>query len=251
MFATAVLTTLASSATAEIGAIQVPKHDRMVCDKVEDTRPANEAWLKLIGRMKSVGLSPDNVANEIAHGEVSKWLGPCGLIKAGKAALIRDEKTVDGVKYICVEIFANVPSAQHYASTVGKCRWSPEFSNAYTNEDGPAELAPADVRNRQQTPEDKLYEAYWRFAFVQYCHKIREGYAMIFVSDPEFYRAKTIAKAIEHNATSADGSLDTNKIWHQALDHSNRLPVSREWCQRAYRELVELSPAGVFKIEKP
>lgn len=236
----AALAFITTPAFAEVGAIQVPRHDRMVCDKIEDVRPANDAWLQLINKGKSIGLSPESVENEIAHGEMSKWLGPCGIIKTGKAALVREEKRVDGVNYTCVEIFANVPSAQHYANVVGKCHWSPEFSNAYTNEDGPAELAPANVRNQQQTSKDKLYEGYWRFALVQYCHKVREGYAVIFVSDPEFERSETIAKAIEKKAIAEDGSLETNKIWRQAVDHNNGLPVSRNWCQRAYRELLEL-----------
>jgi hypothetical protein len=66
IMATAVLAVLASSATAEIGAFQVPRHEGMVCDKVEDVRPSNDAWLKLIGRMESVGLSPGNVENDAA-----------------------------------------------------------------------------------------------------------------------------------------------------------------------------------------
>ena len=238
---------------AQIGAIQTPRHDRMVCENIEDVRPANEAWLGLINRMKSAGMAPDNVHKETsADGSVGKWLAPgkCGLIKTGKAALIRKTQVLNGVEYICVEIFANVPSAEHYASTVGNCHWSPQFSNAYTEEDGPANPAPANVRNQTQ-PEEKLFEAYWRFAFVQYCHRVREGYALIFVSDPEFERSETIAKAVAKNATAADTSLDTDKIWRQALDHNNGLPVSRDWCQRAYRELLELSPVGVFSMEKP
>src|SRR6516165_12691710 len=77
--------------------IQEPRHDRMVCERVEDVRPANEAWLRLINRMKSVGMSPDHVSEEIKNGEVGKWIGPCGLIKAGKAALVREDKVYEGV----------------------------------------------------------------------------------------------------------------------------------------------------------
>jgi hypothetical protein len=235
---------------AQIGSIQTPRHDRMVCDSIEDVRPANEAWLGLINRMKSVGMSPDNVHKETSpDGSVGKWLAPgkCGLIKTGKAALIRKTQVLNGVEYICVEIFANVPSAEHYASTISNCHWSPQFSNAYTEEDSPANPAPANVRNQTQ-PEDKVYEAYWRFALVQYCHKVRDGYAMIFVSDAEYYRSETIAKAV---AQKTGGSVDTDKLWHQALEHNNGMPVSRDWCQRAYRELLELSPVGVFDMQKP
>jgi hypothetical protein len=227
--------------------IQEPRHDRMVCERVEDVRPANEAWLRLINRMKSVGMSPDRVSEEIKNGEVGKWIGPCGLIKAGKAALVREDKVYEGVRYICVEIFANRASAEYFANVVNKCHWAPEFSQAYTNEDSPADLAPADVRNSQTTTEDKLYEVYWRYAFVQYCHQVRQGYEMIFVSDPEFYRAQTIAKAVAVNAKG----VDTDKIWRQALDHNNDMPVSRDWCQRAYRESLEMSPVAVFDMQKP
>jgi hypothetical protein len=242
-------------AFAQVGSIQTPRHDRMVCENIADVRPANEAWLGLINKMKSVGLSPDRAHDEIAHGEVSKWTGrpdaPCGLIIAGKAALVREENVVDGTKYICVEIYANVASAEHYRHVVNKCHWTMPLPTGYGNEDGPAELAPRDVRERQQTAEDKLFEAYWRFAFVQYCHKVRGGYALIFVSDPEFERSETIAKAVAKNAIAADASLNIDKVWRQALDHNNGLPVSRDWCQRAYRELLELSPVGVFSMEKP
>lgn len=106
-------------------------------------------------------------------------------------------------------------------------------------------------RQEAAKPSNKLFEAYWRFALVQYCHKVRQGYAMIFISDPEFERAQTVAKAIEKQVIAVDATLNTDAIWRESLGHAGKQSVSVDWCQRAYSELLNMSPIGVFHMEKP
>ncbi len=81
--------TTSAYADALTGAIAVPRRDGMVCDKAEDVLPANDAWRRLVDK-------------NISKDEFEKWVGRCGLIKSGKAALVRDEmKTKGGGTLVC------------------------------------------------------------------------------------------------------------------------------------------------------
>jgi hypothetical protein len=108
-----------------------------------------------------------------------------------------------------------------------------------------------ETRRVANLPENRLFEAYWRYAHVQYCYKVREGYAMIYISDPELARAKTVAKAIENKILDEQPGLDTDSIWRKALGHNDGGSITDSSCKRTYGELVEMSPVGVFNMQKP
>ena len=104
-----------------------------------------------------------------------------------------------------------------------------------------------------QRPDNKLFEAYWRFVVVEYCHKVREDYAVIYISDPELARAQAVVKAVKKDALAADPSLNTDAIWDRALGYPKRqgFPVAREFCQMTLHQLTSSNPAGAIEIQQP
>jgi hypothetical protein len=234
MIAVIIALALTASAHADslIGAIAVPRQGSMVCEKAEDVLPANAAWSKF-------------VAKQISVDEFDKWMTPCGLIKSGKAALVRDEmKMADGGTLVCVQIYENVESAEHYAHNTDKCFWSTLNVDAYVA---------VQQGRRVGSPADKLFQGYWRYILVKYCHDVREGYLVKNINDVEMDRAEKAIKAIVDRVKADDASVDTNKQWDKAIDYVRQLnvPASIGWCQRAKEELFQLSPKSVYTIAKP
>jgi hypothetical protein len=219
--------TAAPTAHAEqslVGAIGIAGRDYPVCQRAEDAIPANNAW-------QTRHITPFDT---------------CGFIKQGKAFLVRDEKPrpdIPAMKMLCVQIYANRESADHYAQNTDPCFWTAGlFEDAYEAISG---------GHRVGNSADKLFEGYWRYAFVQYCHKAREGYLAVYINDPEMDRAKTAVEAIKTKALAEQPDIDTDAIWRKAVAHNNGSPVSDSWCHRIYAELLRLSPVGVITIDKP
>ena len=146
---------------------------------------------------------------------------------------------------VCVSIYANVESAEHYANNADKCFWSFDLSID-------AEMA-VQQGCRVGPAADKLLEGYRRYIVVKYCHDVREGYLVQNINDAELSRAEQAIKAIVDKAKADDAPVDTDKQWNRAMNHVRRLnvPVSIDWCQRAKNELFRLSPQPVITIAKP
>lgn len=79
----------------------------------------------------------------------------------------------------------------------------------------------ADLSNFAQSlaPKDRpvirMYEAYRLYSYTQFCHQLRDGYALIYISDPEMQRAKQAIKAIEADLPELDDD-DLDVIWNKA-----------------------------------
>ena len=128
------------------------------------------------------------------------------------------------------------------------------------------ERAAREFRGEQFTPEERLEAklkdlkaalkaAYGDYIYVKRCHDTREGYALVYISDPEFERARTEIAALE-GKLKVQG-VDVNELWDEAAEDSGNGLRSGDLeyasCQEAFRRLNERY-AGLFpeqaKIKK-
>jgi len=123
-----------------------------------------------------------------------------------------------------------------------------------------ATITPALSRSLQDDPPDqRLIMAYMAYAHVAWCHEARAGYAYQAISPVELDRAKAVVKAVAAQSTKADPSIDTNRAWELSVEAASKnmeprkvdKPGFREVCQDVLRQLYELSPTPVYRVEKP
>jgi hypothetical protein len=138
----------------------------------------------------------------------------------------------------------------------------PELLPLYTEQQA-LENANADRRRQAETerqekaaaearkPENRLVKTYEFYAKVQFCNQVRQGYAMVFVTDVEMQRARVATKTIEKDLLTEEPSLNTDKAWQQALANVQGWRAFRETCQGSYMALLRLSPIDMYPIQKP
>lgn len=102
-------------------------------------------------------------------------------------------------------------------------------------------------------PENQLYTAYRRYAFVKGCYQLRQGYAMIYITEAELNRAREKIEGIEKDALTAIKGEDfnTTALFDKAVSANNGLNASYEACHIELRNLINIkSTTGNFAIEK-
>lgn len=67
-----------------------------------------------------------------------------------------------------------------------------------------------------KTPRGILQRAYEDYVYVSLCRQERQGYAMVYISEPEMEEARRNVKAIENNITADVFDIDKAKLWDQA-----------------------------------
>lgn len=61
-------------------------------------------------------------------------------------------------------------------------------------------------------PENRLARTYRLHSIIQRCKSAREGFAQVYVSEPQYAESRNLAKRIE-DALVAKNKLDSDKIW--------------------------------------
>jgi hypothetical protein len=123
----------------------------------------------------------------------------------------------------------------------------------------PEEKARREATLKTQAQQLKLFEAYAEFAFIKWCHDVREGYVYGAINDSELERAQTVVRSVVAQSTKLDATIDTDKLWKMGLDlvkprmdpRKVEQPGFSFVCHDALRQLYELSPVPVYSIAKP
>ena len=72
-------------------------------------------------------------------------------------------------------------------------------------------------------PENKLKLVYQAYVDAKQCHKIRQGYAIMYINDSQMQMLKQYVRNIENHYKSVS-TLDTDKIWKNAsIEQQRRL----------------------------
>jgi hypothetical protein len=103
-------------------------------------------------------------------------------------------------------------------------------------------------------PINVLFRAYTRYVWVDICHQNREGYLMVFINDVEMERAEKAIHAIIEQQKQRDPNLDTDLAYNEAVKEFKRMsrPINGSFCKDwAYNELLNMSPAPAYVVQKP
>jgi hypothetical protein len=109
-----------------------------------------------------------------------------------------------------------------------------------------------------RTPTGRLFNGYYHYATVQMCHAAREGYALVYVSEPEFERATAAVTSIVDKAVKEEPTLNTDALWKDAVNQATTRysPIlqysgSRQLCQMELMQLTQSSPLPAYNLQKP
>ena len=111
----------------------------------------------------------------------------------------------------------------------------------------------ATPQGKRQLAADKLLQAYGYFARVQFCYQVRQGYAAIYISEPEYQRSHDAVKAVEKSVLTEQPDLNSTDMWQQAV----RQMKNENWyahnvtCSNARIALYNMSPNPVYQYPKP
>lgn len=108
-------------------------------------------------------------------------------------------------------------------------------------------------------PSTRLMAGYAAFAYVSWCHEVRDGYLYKYINDADLDRAKIAVKAIVEQTTKEEPAINTDEIWQDAMDVIARRITPRhanqngqvEVCQDALQQLLQMSPTQVYSVAKP
>jgi hypothetical protein len=90
------------------------------------------------------------------------------------------------------------------------------------------------IKDLDQLPKYALRAAYAHYIFIKRCYDARQGYAMIYISDPELVRAtRAISRIEEKLKPELPQGLKTDDLWSEANTSGGRsnYPLYREICQ--------------------
>jgi hypothetical protein len=106
---------------------------------------------------------------------------------------------------------------------------------------------------QRQIAANTLLEAYVHFARVQFCHQLRDGYAVVYISVPEYERSHAAAKAVEKSILAQQPNLNTSAIWQQAVQRirSGGFNATDITCANERVALYRMSPSSVYQYQKP
>jgi hypothetical protein len=100
-------------------------------------------------------------------------------------------------------------------------------------------------------PHNRLYIAYQRWVYIQFCNEVRQGYLVTYVNDIERERARVAVKAIEKAALAEQADLDTDAIWTLARKAMVGKHAYQEQCRVELEALLRNSPVPTYDIRKP
>jgi hypothetical protein len=107
-------------------------------------------------------------------------------------------------------------------------------------------------------PRALISAAYTQYSFVQLCHQVRKGYAIIDINDDELQRARAAAKAIETAAIAEDPTINPDKEFVEAdklarstfSDGEDKERIG-ELCRSVLNELLSSSPVSPYQTHRP
>ena len=102
-----------------------------------------------------------------------------------------------------------------------------------------------------RTPVGRVYNGYFHYSFVKYCHDVREGYQIVYINDIELARAETAIRAIVDKAKAEDHNINTDQQWQTAQHDFGGQYVNMELCHFHRDALFRISPVAVYSVEKP
>jgi hypothetical protein len=108
----------------------------------------------------------------------------------------------------------------------------------------------ATPEGQRQIAADTLLQAYVLFARVQFCRQLRDGYAVVYISEPEYERSRAAVKAVEKSILAQQPSLNTNAIWQQAVQEKG-FYANDTSCANTRIALYKMSPTSVYQYQKP
>ena len=108
-------------------------------------------------------------------------------------------------------------------------------------------------------PSNRLMTGYAAFAYVSWCHEVRDGYLYKYINDADLDRAKIAVKAIVEQTTKEEPAINTDEVWQDAMNMIARRITPRhanqngqvEVCQDALQQLLQMSPTQVYSVAKP
>jgi hypothetical protein len=92
-------------------------------------------------------------------------------------------------------------------------------------------------------PENLLRSSYVNYIFLRRCYEARQGYAMIYLSDPEMARSKRAVSRIEEKLkTELPFGVTINTLWSDAIAivGRERMPIVLPVCQIKLRALEQI-----------
>ena len=69
------------------------------------------------------------------------------------------------------------------------------------------EKAQAEQARKDREPHNRLFRAYARYIYLQFCNQVRQGYLLVHITDAELERAHIVTKAIETAALAEKSDL--------------------------------------------
>lgn len=104
--------------------------------------------------------------------------------------------------------------------------------------------------NKKEGRLQSLYSAYRLYAIVQQCHKVRQGYVLVYINDVEMERARTAVKYIEDSAMPEIEDVPTKSIWDKAVQNIKGAVLIRDVCQMRLQELLQRAPQTALEPQK-
>lgn len=91
-------------------------------------------------------------------------------------------------------------------------------------------------------PINLLRTSYANYIFIKRCYDDRQGYLMVYISDPELARARHAVSRIEEKLKpDLPPSVTTDSLWSEAnaLIDKQRMPLVQPFCQTKLRSLEQ------------
>lgn len=105
-------------------------------------------------------------------------------------------------------------------------------------------------------PLNIIGNSYVYYIGVRKCYEARQGYQLVYVSEPELARARVAVKALEDKAMQLMSDIKKEEMWKLANAHVVALnnPINRDKCQFLLKLLMDSYryhfPAKANGVEK-
>jgi len=96
------------------------------------------------------------------------------------------------------------------------------------------------------TPFGRVFVAYKRFAFLQFCNQ-----AQYWISGDEIRRGRDVVKAVVAKAQEEDSTIDTDAVWKDARNSIAGLHANYYVCEDYKNKLYSMSFDTAYPITKP
>jgi hypothetical protein len=103
------------------------------------------------------------------------------------------------------------------------------------------QLALERAKQDAQQPSNALPIAYARYIFLKRCYEERIGYAMVYLNEIEFERARWAIKMIENLLVDREPELDKDAAWKRAVDPDGPQIILRPNFDNCHREMLAIA----------